>query len=136
MQFFLYGLKLISNKPLRNKKFRQKKLSWKNQLEDFKTENKSSIFHLLLTFQTLTMRSSLVLYCLTSLVALASITPALGYPSSELTNEDDLRASQGRKFAEKPNSTKKLTLLEDRNDLEDLATNQLTVSCRHFVLIF
>lgn len=36
--------------------------------------------------------------------------------------------SQGRKFAEKPNSTKKLTLLEDRNDLEDLATNSLSVS--------
>ncbi|KAI5699867.1 uncharacterized protein LOC103515667 isoform X2 [Diaphorina citri] len=67
------------------------------------------------------MRSSLVLYCLASVIAL-SISPALGYPS----DPEQYEVSTGRKFAEKPNSTKKLTLLEDRNDLEDLATNQLT----------
>jgi hypothetical protein len=56
-----------------------------------------------------------------------SISPALGYPS----DPEQYEVSTGRKFAEKPNSTKKLTLLEDRNDLEDLATNQLTVSTKN-----
>lgn len=79
-----------------------------------------------LTFKTFKMRSSLVLYCLASVIAL-SISPALGYPS----DPEQYEVSTGRKFAEKPNSTKKLTLLEDRNDLEDLATNQLTVSTKN-----
>lgn len=45
--------------------------------------------------------------------------------------------AEARKFAEKPNATKKVPALEDRNDLDDVQTNQIPVRSRNaFVDIF
>ncbi|XP_073986182.1 uncharacterized protein isoform X2 [Rhodnius prolixus] len=66
---------------------------------------------------------------LVCLIATSSIMPAMAYPSSatlQLSQESsDTPQFDGRKFAEKPNSVKKIQALEDRNDLDDLSTNQI-----------
>lgn len=68
---------------------------------------------------------------LVCLIATSSIMPAMAYPSSatlQLSQESsDTPQFDGRKFAEKPNSVKKIQALEDRNDLDDLSTNQIPV---------
>jgi hypothetical protein len=65
-------------------------------------------------------------WSLVCLVATSSILPVLAYPSSALALHGD--HPEGRKFAEKPNSSKKVAALENRNDLDDLSTNQIPVS--------
>lgn len=60
----------------------------------------------------------------------SAVLPVLCYPS--LTENSHLQPQivlpEGRKFAEKPNATKKVQPVEDRNDLEDITTNQISVS--------
>lgn len=74
-----------------------------------------------------------------SLITSVCVLPVFTYPSLhdiariQQQNDDNFPAaiagSEGRKFAEKPNATKKvLPTIEDRNDLEDVQTNQLQVS--------
>ncbi|XP_014255819.1 uncharacterized protein LOC106670216 isoform X2 [Cimex lectularius] len=69
---------------------------------------------------------SLSLVCL---IATSSLLPAIAYPGVPgIQGEQAQRGFQGqegRKFAEKPNSVKKIAALEDRNDLDDLNTNQI-----------
>lgn len=79
-------------------------------------------------------------WCLVCLVATSSFLPALAYPSTQQLaslGQDGQEGQQRtpyqghteeRKFAEKPNSIKKIAALEDRNDLDDLSTNQISVS--------
>lgn len=57
----------------------------------------------------------------------SAILPILCYPSlSEV--QPHLVLPEGRKYVEKPNATKKVQALEDRNDLDDIQTNQIQVS--------
>lgn len=68
------------------------------------------------------------------------IVPILGYPSvvtaglqpAQIDTEwtpafapAPIPAPEARKFAEKPNATKKVVTIEDRNDIDDIQTNQI-----------
>lgn len=66
-----------------------------------------------------------------SILTSSAVLPVLCYPS--LTENSQLQPQivlpEGRKFAEKPNATKKVqSSVEDRNDLDDISTNQIPVS--------
>lgn len=71
-----------------------------------------------------------------SILTGGSILPALSYPSlSEhshlaphivLPGQPQLVLPEARKFAEKPNATKKVQPVEDRNDLDDVQTNNIS----------
>lgn len=73
------------------------------------------------------------------------VNPVLGYPSvvtaAHLPDNSEWKpyapaplpspaeaAPEARKFAEKPNASKKVVALEDRNDIDDIQTNQISVS--------
>ncbi|XP_065208700.1 uncharacterized protein LOC135837377 isoform X2 [Planococcus citri] len=57
----------------------------------------------------------------------SAILPILCYPSlTEVSKvQPHLVLPEGRKYAEKPNATKKTQTIEDRHDLEDITTNQI-----------
>ena len=65
-----------------------------------------------------------------SILTGSGILPVLCYPS--LNENSQLQPHvvlpEARKFAEKPNATKKVPSVEDRNDLDDIQTNQISVS--------
>lgn len=63
------------------------------------------------------------------LITSSGILPILCYPSlTEVSHvSPQIVLPEGRKFAEKPNATKKVPPLEDRNDLDDISTNQIPV---------
>lgn len=75
-------------------------------------------------------------WALLCLVGGSAILPALAYPSIHQAaievhrHQAQEELNQSRKFAEKPNATKKVAILENRNDFDDLTTNQITVSIR------
>lgn len=58
----------------------------------------------------------------------SAILPILCYPSlTEVSKvQPHLVLPEGRKYAEKPNATKKIQTIEDRHDLEDVQTNQIS----------
>ncbi|KAK9498974.1 hypothetical protein O3M35_003502 [Rhynocoris fuscipes] len=69
-------------------------------------------------------------WALVSLIATSTFVPIIAYPSNaalqhQVPDSSDTPQFEGRKFAEKPNSVKKIQALEDRNDLDDLSTNQI-----------
>lgn len=66
----------------------------------------------------------------------SAILPILCYPSlTEVSKvQPHLVLPEGRKYVEKPNATKKVQALEDRNDLDDIQTNQI-VSNHNFILL-
>lgn len=72
------------------------------------------------------------------LITSSGILPIICYPS--LSDVSDVSPQivlpEGRKFAEKPNATKKVPPIEDRNDLDDISTNQIPVSCTEFIAPF
>lgn len=60
------------------------------------------------------------------MITSSGILPILCYPShTEVSVSPQIVLPEGRKFAEKPNATKKVPPLEDRNDLDDISTNQI-----------
>ncbi|XP_014271288.1 uncharacterized protein [Halyomorpha halys] len=83
-------------------------------------------------------------WSLVCLVASSGFLPVLSYPSNQQISgpqyqhgqypgpqyqpqyQPQQQQAEERKFAEKPNSIKKVQALEDRNDLDDLSTNQIT----------
>lgn len=89
-------------------------------------------------------------WSLLAVLGCSMLSPVLGYPSvvtaariPQMEGNVDLAewkpyapapvpapeaAPEARKFAEKPNSTKKVVTLEDRNDIDDVQTNQISVS--------
>lgn len=76
-------------------------------------------------------RKSIVGWIFLSILTSSAVLPVLCYPS--LTENSQLQPQivlpEGRKFAEKPNATKKVqSSVEDRNDLDDISTNQIPVS--------
>lgn len=91
--------------------------------------------------------NQLVGWSLLVLIGGSTIVPILGYPSvvtagqqpaqvdSEWTpafapapGPAPIPAPEARKFAEKPNATKKVVTIEDRNDIDDIQTNQIQVT--------
>ncbi|XP_039293201.1 uncharacterized protein LOC111061473 [Nilaparvata lugens] len=99
----------------------------------------------------LTSRTQLTGYLLLGLICSGAIAPAMSYPGSDFnpalihearqahaqaihTSSYEPHqphpqyhhpAPEARKFAEKPNASKKVQALEDRNDLDDIQTNQI-----------
>ncbi|CAB0013117.1 unnamed protein product, partial [Nesidiocoris tenuis] len=68
-------------------------------------------------------------WSLVCLISTSALLPAYAYPSVAIQGPSDDTQQQyddARKFAEKPNSIKKIQALEDRNDLDDLSTNNIT----------
>lgn len=63
------------------------------------------------------------------LITSSGILPILCYPSlTEISQvQPHIVLPEGRKFAEKPNAAKKVPPPEDRNDLDDIQTNQIPV---------
>ncbi|XKL65914.1 hypothetical protein PGB90_009334 [Kerria lacca] len=61
------------------------------------------------------------------LITSSGILPILCYPSlTEISQvQPHIVLPEGRKFAEKPNAAKKVPPPEDRNDLDDIQTNQI-----------
>lgn len=89
------------------------------------------------------MRQQTIGWSLLVVLGCSVANPVLGYPSmvtsAQVERAEDTAewkpyapavAPEGRKFAEKPNSTKKVVTLEDRNDIDDVQTNQISVG--HF----
>ncbi|KAL1131872.1 hypothetical protein AAG570_011483 [Ranatra chinensis] len=73
------------------------------------------------------VNKQLIGWSLLCLVTTSTFLPTLAYPSliqGEAIGNNEHHA-EARKFAEKPNSSKKVAALENRNDLDDLSTNQI-----------
>lgn len=89
-------------------------------------------------------RQQMTGWCLLAVLSCSVVSPALGYPSvvtaAHLPDTGDWKpyapapvpapeqVPEARKFAEKPNASKKVVTLEDRNDIDDIQTNQISVS--------
>ncbi|XP_054257170.1 uncharacterized protein LOC128988186 isoform X1 [Macrosteles quadrilineatus] len=83
-------------------------------------------------------------WCMLAVLGCSMVNPVLGYPSvvtaAHLPDNSDWKpyapapvpapapdaAPEARKFAEKPNASKKVIALEDRNDIDDIQTNQIS----------
>lgn len=63
------------------------------------------------------MNQQLVGWVLLSLISMTYVLPTLAHPTDSM--------AMGKKIVEKPNSSKKV-VLEDRNDLDDVSTNQIS----------
>ncbi|XP_046664619.1 uncharacterized protein LOC124357155 isoform X2 [Homalodisca vitripennis] len=89
-------------------------------------------------------RQQMIGWSLLAILGCSVVSPVLGYPgvvtAAHLPDNSDWKpydpapvpapaqvaTPEARKFAEKPNASKKVVTLEDRNDIDDLQTNQIS----------
>lgn len=113
--------------------------------ETFSNSRQMIVFFKLLTLlvsmftDKMKSRQMILGWTLVCLISTSSFMPVLAYPNVAIQGPSQESGPQyeqftpqdavhdARKFAEKPNSIKKIQALEDRNDLDDLSTNNITV---------